>query len=144
MPRATVTGDGNSALGEIPEEPQRLYGVGRSGQTVQVLGRDVNGRIFVRVVTGDSKGCTYHLPAHELFIPEFQPMIDLPCIELPHDRWPEVTDDPDSATCPHPLTSNRDLVYDADLGLWVHGVQSCRRPSVSHLRAVAGADGMRW
>lgn len=144
MPGATVKrAEGQG--GEIPETPTRVYGVGRGGHTVEVIGTENEARIFVKVVSGPSKGCTYHLPAHELFVPEVQPLIDLPNVPLPHDvHWDEPVDDPASATCPHRLTSNREMVYDADMGLWVHGVQRCRRPTASHLRTVAGADGMRW
>lgn len=138
MPRATVQGDGNSAHGDIPERPTRLYGVGRSGVMVEVIGNPADDRVYVQVLTGPSKGSMYSLPRHELYVPDVQPCIDLDNADLPFDRQAEPSG---GVTCPHTLTSNRETVYDAELGLWVHGVASCRRPQAAHLRSVLRSEG---
>lgn len=130
MPRAVVQ-KGEATQGVIPPDPPMLYGYGRRGVLVQVLGREVDGRRFIRVARGIEANSTYNLPVDELRLPAVQPEI------FEGDSM----DDSSGPTCPHAITSiKHQLDYDEDLGLWVHNDPACQRPQAGHLRNVARAD----
>lgn len=142
MPRGVVR-QGEATGGSVPVDDRAVvYGIGRKGTLVQVIGVEVDGRRFVRVLRGITAGTTYHLPVDELLIPDVQPWILIPADDLPFDRHRRaVMDDPTSPTCPHSLASNKELDYDPDLGCWVHYAPDCRRPQAEHLRNVMRSDG---
>lgn len=152
MPSAVVQGPvGHGGTGLAPNRDDvGLHAFGRGGLPVRVYPGIQGGRHFVKLMAGPAKGSTYWLPDHELQLPKIQPPALLPPPQsLPHDRSPmqptTFDDEPDSEVCPHSVGKhNGAWTYDEEMGLWVHGEETCRRPSRSQLEAIMRVDGGIW